>query len=117
MIERLYFVAETLWAWTVNGFGGLGSSNPHPNPSPTRSQSRTLPLTPTLTPPLSLSRRAGQLQHGDAGARDALSLGPASGARPPAPRHMPRLPEPRPHNSTLTPQPRPSPHPSTSTSP
>ena len=25
MIERLHFVAETLWAWTVNGFGGLGS--------------------------------------------------------------------------------------------
>ena len=31
MIERLHFVAETLWAWTVNGFGGLGSSNPDPN--------------------------------------------------------------------------------------
>ena len=90
MIERLYFVAETLWAWTVNGFGGLGS----PNPSPTRSQSRTLTLTLTVTPPLSRSRRAGQLQHGDAGARDALGLGPASGARPPAPRHMPSLPEP-----------------------
>ena len=25
MIERLHFVAETLWAWTVNGFGGLGN--------------------------------------------------------------------------------------------
>ena len=92
MIERLYFVAETLWAWTVNGFGGLRSSNPHPNPSPTRSQSCTLTLTLTLTPLLSRSRRAGQLQHGDARARDALGLGPASGARPPAPRHMPSLP-------------------------
>ena len=92
MIERLYFVAETLWAWTVNGFGGLRSSNPHPNPGPTRSQSCTLTLTLTLTPLLSRSRRAGQLQHGDAGARDALGLGPASGARPPTPRHMPWLP-------------------------